>query len=278
MKILIQFVSNPVTKPWQCVHAGLLMLKYSLPFVLPLGSAHPDTINSLLRSLCVCVQFQNEEVIIAASEAIAPNIQLITCSVDGAVVEELLSIVWNLLLTSRFDINDDWVRGLVHIAAELGAVYPRPYKSEHISVLSLFLDHPSIEVCERAVKCLTTAIENPVLKLSEQGMLHILRMIFFRTLTSRDKTLNYSIEKLWLCLLDNRSGSCDVILPACPFFGQWLTCLITSENYPSVDPGLLGFVDRQIFIGGEDVMALNEIDRFAAVIAAKLNAARLLGL
>ncbi|KRY79818.1 TATA-binding protein-associated factor [Trichinella pseudospiralis] len=276
--VVLQFLQLDTGHEWSCRYAGLLAAKYMLIAYYGNGGegqrSVPALPEKLIRALLDCLNDDNEDVVIAAAEAIS------------GVVEKLLETapVFSSDLVSRCQsrlanyINDDSnasLKGLLHI---LHCCPTFRIDLLSLAVYNSFLDHSIADIrrlyLSLAVKSVEMTPETVLAENAAQILGAFLPSLFTKALVEPDEQVFATLRQFW-CSLVEKMDPILLLNVVYPMISYWMAMLMVPWTNPMLTKEYVGS-KRCVFLAGDGVLALPLKERRCAVLQVKRRAAGLL--
>ncbi|KAL1232679.1 TATA-binding protein-associated factor [Trichinella spiralis] len=274
--VVLQFLQLDTGHEWSCRYAGLLAAKYMLIAYYGNGGGEErrSVPEKFIRALLDCLNDDNEDVVIAAAEAIS------------GVVEKLLETapVFSSDLVSRCQsrlgnyINDDSnasLKGLLHI---LHCCPTFRVDLLSLAVYNSFLDHSIADIRRLYLSLAVKSVEmTPATVLADNAVRILgafLPSLFTKALVEPDEQVFAVLRQFW-CSLVEKMDPILLLKIVSSMLSYWMAMLMVPWTNPMLPKEYVGS-KRCVFLGGDGVLALPLKERRRVVLQVKRRAAGLL--
>ncbi|KRZ50206.1 TATA-binding protein-associated factor [Trichinella nativa] len=273
---VLQFLQLDTGHEWSCRYAGLLAAKYMLIAYYGNGGGEGrrSVPEKFIRALLDCLNDDNEDVVIAAAEAIS------------GVVEKLLETapMFSSDLVSRCQsrlgnyINDDSnasLKGLLHI---LHCCPTFRVDLLSLAVYNSFLDHSIADIRRLYLSLAVKSVEmTPATVLADNAVRILgafLPSLFTKALVEPDEQVFAVLRQFW-CSLVEKMDPILLLKIVSSMLSYWMAMLMVPWTNPMLPKEYVGS-KRCVFLGGDGVLALPLKERRRVVLQVKRRAAGLL--
>uniref|UniRef100_A0A5S6QUW1 TATA-binding protein-associated factor n=1 Tax=Trichuris muris TaxID=70415 RepID=A0A5S6QUW1_TRIMR len=271
--IIISFLKfdSPGKDDWACPFSGLLIAKFMLLAVYS-HVDNPSVPPNFVWAMVDCLENENEDVVIAASEAVSGVVEKLLEALPD-LAEDLYHRCERRLSTHCNDNTDTSVKGLLHI---LDSCTMFTVDLDSLIACLNLLEHSMSDIRCLYLSLVIKSLQS--LSVDSEKMVTYLSLfmprLFINNLVETECTVRAKIFQLWSLLIEHTD---PVVLVEFihQMFGYWLATLMVPWSNPVLTKEFLG-ANSPLFVGGEGVMAASDIERQGIVLQAKVTAARLL--
>lgn len=148
-------------------------------------------------------------------------------------------------------------------------------------LLLTFFSHNQYQTRQRLASVLMQSAKHRSLILTDPAWCRLVVRVLFQCLVDEHyETAERLATELWPSLIDLQSPEALWLLCR-PILGQWLACIMVSEQTPlnaiggEVSQAVFG-TKENVYLGGKDISTHSDLERDRIVLAARLRGARLL--
>ncbi|KHJ48384.1 protein, SNF2 family [Trichuris suis] len=257
--IVISFLkfNSPGKDDWACPFSGLLVAKYMLQAVYN-HLDRPAVPANFVWAVVDCLENENEDVVIAASEAVSGVVEKLLDALPD-LADDLYHRCEKRLSMHCSDNTDASVKGLLHI---LDSCSMFTVSLDSLVVCLNLLDHSMSDIRSLYLSLIIKSLKS--VSLESEKMVTYLSLFMPRLFINN--------------LVETESINTDptvLVEFVHQMLGYWLATLMVPWSNPVLTKEFLG-ANSPLFVGGEGVMAASDLERQETVLQAKVAAARLL--